>query len=59
MAVVFSFVHIQWMTAIIWGVMIGGLLAITRSLGACIIMHGITNFLLGVYVLKFKAWYFW
>lgn len=58
-SLVFSFVHIQWMTAIVWGLMIGGLLALTRSLGACIFMHGMTNFLLGIYVLKTKAWYFW
>jgi CAAX prenyl protease-like protein len=58
-ALFFSLVHVQWMTAIVWGLMIGGLLMLTRSLGACIIMHGVTNLLLGLYVLKTGRWYFW
>lgn len=56
---VFSAVHIQWMTAIVWGLMIGGLLIHTRSLGACIIAHGVTNFLLGGYVVIRREWEFW
>jgi hypothetical protein len=47
------------MTAIVWGLMVGGLLMLTRSLGACILMHAVTNFLLGWYVLKTGDWYFW
>ncbi len=50
-SIIFSIVHVQWATAIVWGLMIGGLLVYTRSLGACIVMHGVTNFLLGAYVL--------
>jgi uncharacterized protein len=55
----FSSVHIQWMTAIVWGAMIAVLLVRTRSLGACIIAHGVTNLLLGVYVLWTGDWQFW
>ena len=55
----FCSVHFEWMTAIIWGIMIGALLLTTRSLGACIIMHGVTNFLLGAYVLWTHDWKFW
>ncbi len=58
-SLIFSAVHIQWITAIVWGLMIGGLLMLTQSLGACIIMHGVTNFLLGLYVLHSKDWAFW
>ncbi|HZL35473.1 MAG TPA: CAAX prenyl protease-related protein [Tepidisphaeraceae bacterium] len=58
-SVAFCAVHPQWITAIGWGLMIGGLLMYTRSLGACIIMHAATNFLLGLYVLKTGDWYFW
>jgi CAAX prenyl protease-like protein len=58
-ALLFSSVHIQWLTAIVWGLMIGLLLLFTRSLGACIIMHGLTNFLLGLYVLRTGKWEFW
>jgi CAAX prenyl protease-like protein len=52
-------VHIEWMTAIVWGLMIGLLLVRTRSLGACIIAHAVTNFLLGAYVLYTHDWNFW
>jgi len=55
----FASVHIQWMTAIVWGIMIAILLVRTKSLGACIIMHGLTNLLLGIYVLYTHDWAFW
>ena len=55
----FCTVHVEWMTAIVWGLMIGTLLVLTRSLGACIIMHTVTNFLLGAYVLRTHEWKFW
>lgn len=55
----FSTVHFEWLTAIVWGLMVGGLLVYTRSLGACVIMHGVTNFLLGAYVLWSHDWKFW
>jgi uncharacterized protein len=52
-------VHIEWATAIVWGLMIGLLLAWTKSLGACIVAHAVTNFLLGAYVLYTGQWFFW
>jgi CAAX prenyl protease-like protein len=55
----FASVHIQWMTAIVWGIGIGILLVKTRSLGACIVMHAVTNLLLGIYVLRWHDWAFW
>jgi CAAX prenyl protease-like protein len=55
----FCSVHVEWMTAIVWGLMIGSLLLYTRSLGACIIMHAVTNLLLGAYVLHTHDWMFW
>lgn len=55
----FCTVHFEWLTAIAWGLMVGGLLVFTRSLGACIVMHGVTNFLLGAYVLWTHDWKFW
>lgn len=58
-AVLFASVHHQWLTALVWGAMIGLLLLRTRSLGACIIAHAVTNALLGAYVLWTQDWYFW
>jgi CAAX prenyl protease-like protein len=58
-ALFFASVHPMWMTAIVWGAMVGGLLVWTRSLGACIIAHGVTNFLLGAYVQYTQEWFWW
>lgn len=58
-AAFFATVHPMWMTAFVWGLLIGWLLIHTRSLGACIIAHGVTNFLLGLYVQWSGKWYYW
>jgi CAAX prenyl protease-like protein len=56
----FATVHGHWwLTAIVWGLMVAGLLVYTKSLGACIIAHATTNLLLGVYVLRYHAWSYW
>lgn len=59
-ALIFAIPHpAWWLTAIIWALMIGGLLAYTKSLGACIVMHATTNALLAAYVLYTGDWSFW
>ena len=59
-SIAFSTVHGNWWpTAIVWALMIGGLLMATHSLGACIVAHAVTNLLLGSYVLVTKDWGFW
>jgi CAAX prenyl protease-like protein len=55
----FASVHIQWLTAVVWALLIGLLLLRTKTIGSCIIAHGVTNFLLGAYVLWTHDWYFW
>jgi len=56
----FCLVHGNWWpTAIVWGLMIAGLLVYTKSLGACIVAHAVTNLLLGAYVLYTHDWGFW
>jgi CAAX prenyl protease-like protein len=56
----FATVHGNWwLTAIVWALMVGGLLVRTKSLGACIVAHAVTNLLLGIYVLRFHDWAFW
>src|SRR5687767_366756 len=57
---IFALVHGNWwLTSIVWALMVGGLLVYTKSLGACIIAHAVTNLLLAVYVLKYRDWAFW
>ena len=56
----FALVHGNWwLTAIVWALMVGALLVYTKSLGACIVAHAVTNLLLAVYVLRTKDWAFW
>ena len=61
----FAMVHPQWLTAIVWALLIAWLLWRTKSIGACIVAHATTNFLLGAYVLiswygfRKDEWFFW
>jgi uncharacterized protein len=56
----FALVHGNWwLTSIVWALMIGALLVYTRSLGACIVAHAVTNLLLALYVLRMRDWAFW
>lgn len=56
----FAVVHGNWwLTSIVWGLMVAGLLVYTKSLGACILAHATTNLLLGVYVMRTHDWSFW
>jgi len=58
--VAFSFVHGNWwLTSIVWAAMVGALLVYTKSLGACIVAHAVTNLLLAGYVLRWRDWAFW
>ena len=59
-SILFCTVHGHWWpTAIVWGLMVAGLLVYTKSLGACVIAHAVTNGLLAAYVLRSHDWSFW
>ena len=59
-SIAFAVVHGNWwLTSIVWALMVAALLVYTKSLGACIIAHAVTNLLLGVYVLWTRDWSFW
>jgi hypothetical protein len=49
----------DYAAAFIWGALVYYLAIRTRSLGACVIMHAIGNFLLGIYALSTRQWGFW
>jgi uncharacterized protein len=44
---------------VIYGILISYVALRTKSLGACVVCHGVTNFLLGIYVLQTQQWGFW
>ena len=58
-AFAFTLVHFELLPAFLCGLIYAGLLYATRSIGACIIAHGVTNFGLGLYVIIVKDWGFW
>jgi CAAX prenyl protease-like protein len=48
----------EWPEGVVYGLMMGVLLIRTRSLGACIVAHGVTNFTLYLYVIYTGDWQF-
>ena len=56
---VFAFEHEEWLPGILCGFAYQGLVIWKKRLGDAIVAHGITNFLLGVWVLWKGAWQFW
>jgi len=55
----FGIEHNEWMAGIICGIAFGLLYIKTRDIWAAIIAHGTTNFILGLYVIKYGAYQFW
>ena len=49
----------EWGVALLWGTMAGGWFVHTKNLGNIILLHAVTNFTLGIYVLATEKWYFW
>lgn len=47
------------LAALIYAGLISWLAWKTRSLGACVVCHGVSNFVLGLYVMQTRQWGFW
>ena len=58
-AVLFASAHTEILAAIAWCMMINGLYAKTKNVWACVLMHAVTNGLLGIYILTTKEWHLW
>jgi CAAX prenyl protease-like protein len=58
-ACVFAFEHEQWLAGILCAFAYQWLVLRKKRLGDAIVAHGITNFLLGVWVVCKGAWQFW
>ncbi len=58
-SLLFGSEHNLWLAGIMAGVFYNLLLYRTRSIPACIIAHGATNLLLGIYVIRTGSWQFW
>jgi hypothetical protein len=57
--IVFGIEHSQWFAGILAGLAFGWVLLRTRDLWAAVITHGVTNYLLGLYVLATGDYHFW
>ncbi len=57
----FTFVHSQadWPAAALEGELYNVVAYRTKSLASCVVAHAVTNFVLGLYVLRTRQWGFW
>jgi hypothetical protein len=56
----FASVHgAHWALAMVYGILVGWLFIRTRSIGACIVAHAVTNLALGLYTLWTRQWFWW
>lgn len=60
-ALAFGFSHsmADWPAAFITGALYNLVAYRTKSLGSCVLAHGLTNFALGLWILATKQWGFW
>ena len=50
---------VDWAAAFVWGTLMYCCAIWTRSLLACVVMHGVANFLMGWYALSFGKYGLW
>jgi uncharacterized protein len=55
----FGITHYQWLAGILCGFAYQGLVCRKKRLGDAMTAHAITNFLLGLWVVRNGAWHFW
>ena len=55
----FTSIHPEWLAAVLYALLTDQLLRRTKSVGACVVMHAVTNLLLGFYVIITKSWHLW
>ena len=57
--VVFALSHPEWLAAAIFALAVCVLLRWTKNFWTCILAHGVTNLLLGVYIVHTAQWQYW
>lgn len=58
-SIVFGFEHNEWFAGVLAGLAYGWLYRLTGNLWAPVVSHGLTNALLGIWVLYTGAWHYW
>lgn len=49
----------DWVAAAVTGAVFNFVAYRTRSLASCVLVHGVTNLLLGIWIMRTKEWGFW
>lgn len=59
--VFFALAHFgaDWLVAAVWCLIVSALYVRTKSVGACVIAHAVSNLLLGIYIMVTRQWGFW
>ena len=57
--ILFTLAHPEWLAAACYCVLLNGLLYWKRDLWLCIVAHGVSNLVLGIYILSTNAWGLW
>jgi len=55
----FTLAHPEWLAAACYCMLLNGLMYWKRDLWDCIVAHGVSNLVLGAYVLSTGAWWLW
>ncbi|MFN5868327.1 MAG: type II CAAX prenyl endopeptidase Rce1 family protein, partial [Akkermansiaceae bacterium] len=57
----FMFAHapVDWAGALVYGSLTYGLCVWSKNLGACVVMHAVANFLMGVYAMAYEKYGLW
>lgn len=55
----FTLAHPEWLAAAGYGMLLNGLMYWKRNLWDCIVAHGVSNFVLGVWVVATGSWRLW
>ena len=55
----FTLAHPEWLAAAVYCAFLNGLLYWKRDLWNCVVAHGVSNLLLGIYVLSTGNWSLW
>ena len=55
----FTLAHSEWLAAVVYCALLNGLLYWKRDLWNCVVAHGVSNLVLGMYILSTGSWELW
>jgi CAAX prenyl protease-like protein len=55
----FTLAHPEWLAAAVYCILLNLLLMWTRDLWNCVVAHGVSNLVLGIYVVATESWQLW